>query len=335
MTKKLFGAGVFLLTIVTGITYVFGWGVWGHNKINRGAVLALPHEMGMFFYNHADYITEESTVPDIRKHVMNDKAESPRHYIDLERYNYKSAASMPHSTAEAIEKYGKDTLDKYGILPWHIQDMMQKLTKAFREKNKQEILFLAADLGHYVADAHMPLHTTINHNGQLTGQEGIHSMWESQLPEVFGKNYSLHTPDAQYMDNIEQATWTIIDSSYRLSKRMLDIEYHLRKGKLESMLYTFGMDGQPARNKYGQLVFSYEYVHIYHELLTGMVEKQMRAAIAATSSYWYTAWVNAGRPDLSSLDPKYLTDRNQVFYKEDIKYWKTGKVTGFKPASDY
>ena len=186
--KKIFVA-VIICIVLGSVCRVSGWGVWGHDHINKGAVLALPREMGMFFYNHTDFITEESTVPDIRKHTLADKAEGCRHYIDLERYHFTSAANMPHTMKEATERYGKDTLDKYGILPWYIQDMMAKLTDAFKNKRKTEILLLAADLGHYIGDANMPLHTTINHDGLQTGQSGIHAFWEAQLPELFGKNY--------------------------------------------------------------------------------------------------------------------------------------------------
>ena len=315
--------------------YVSAWGVWGHNHINKGAILALPREMGMFFYNHTDFITEESTVPDLRKYTMNDKAEGPRHYIDLERFNYKSPANMPRTMNDAIAKYRKDTLDKYGILPWYIQDMMVKLTKAFKNKSKTEILLLAADLGHYIGDANMPLHTSVNHNGQLTGQEGIHAFWEAQLPEMFGKNYSLHTGEASYIANIEKATWDMIDSSHNLVYPLLYAESKMRKDNPEEKQYAMGPDGQPLKNKYGQPVHSYEYAHVYHELLNGMVEKQLRLAIKHTADFWYTAWVNAGKPDLSGLDPDYITDRNKAFYKEDIKAWQKGKVRGCRSDNEF
>lgn len=335
MRKLLFIACVVVLIVTCSISIGYGWGVWAHNKINRGAILALPRDMGMFFYNHADFITEESVVPDIRKHTLNDNAEVPRHFVDLEKYHYTSPANMPHTMADAIDRYSKDSLSKYGILPWYIQEMMQKLTKAFREKNKAEILFLAADLGHYIGDAHMPLHTTLNHDGEYTGQRGIHALWEGQLPEQFGKDYSLHTPEAHYIANIDDATWKIIDSSYKLSKKLLTIDQRMRENKDEKMMFAKGRDAQIALTRYGSPIFSYEYAHIFHELLNGMVEQQMRAAIKATADFWYTAWVNAGRPDLSNLDAKYVTDRNEVFYKEDMKYWNLGKVSGFKPATEY
>jgi hypothetical protein len=108
MKKKILISLAIIITLFGSASLVFGWGVWGHNHINKGAVLSLPAEMGMFFYNHTDFLVEESTVPDIRKHVLEDKAEGCRHYIDLENYNYLSRADMPKTLTAAIAIYGKD-----------------------------------------------------------------------------------------------------------------------------------------------------------------------------------------------------------------------------------
>jgi S1/P1 Nuclease len=335
MNKKILAALAVIVTLLSGSSDLLAWGIWGHNHINRGAVLALPKEMGLFFYNHIDFITEESTVPDLRKYTMNDKAEFPRHYINLENYHYESRAGMPKNVSEAISKFGKDSTDKWGTLPWHIQEMMTKLTKAFRNKNKTEILFLAADLGHYVGDAHMPLHTTENHDGQLTGQKGIHAFWETQLPELFGKNYNLFTGEAHYIKNVEKSTWDAIDSSYELSFTMLSIEKKLKNDNPEDKQYAMGEDGKPMKNEWGSLVHSYYYAHVYHELLNGMVERQMKKAITMTADLWYTAWVNAGRPDLSDLDPERTTERNKPSYAEDMNAWKKGKVRGCSSTKEF
>jgi hypothetical protein len=312
----------------------YAWGAWGHNHINKGAVLALPKEMGMFFYNHADFIVQESTVPDIRKYVMNDKAEGPRHYIRLEYYNYTTPASMPRTLADAQARFSKDSLDANGILPWHILDMMEKLTAAFKNKRKAEILLIAADLGHYIGDAHMPLHTTVNYDGQATNQRGIHYFWEGQLPELFGKGYNLCT-SASYIDNIETAAWGIIDSSHNLVGRLLQTEYNMRKDNPEGKQYAMGPDGKPLKNKYNHPTHAYAYAHVYHELLGNMVETQMRSAIRYTASFWYTAWVNAGKPDLTSLDPEAATESNTAAYKQDAKAWKNGKVRGCGSDKEY
>lgn len=327
MKKKVFFS-LIIISFVCSASLVFGWGVWGHNHINKGAVLALPGEMGMFFYNHCDFITEESTIPDLRKYTLNDKAEGCRHFINLESYHYRSRADMPDTLTIAVAKYGKDTLDKNGILPWYIQDMMAKLTNAFKNKRKTEILFLAADLGHYIADANMPLHTTVNHNGQLTAQEGIHALWETQLPELFGRNYNLYTGEAHYIKNIEATTWDMIDSSRNLVNTLLGVEKKMKNDIPKDKQYVMGADGKPTKNKFGQFVHTYEYAYEYHELLNGMVEHQMRQALMHTADFWYTAWVNAGKPDLSDLDPDYVTERNKTFYKQDMKAWKNGKVRG-------
>ena len=335
MQKKFATALLITLLLSTNCIPAFGWGVWGHNHINKGAVMALPAEMGMFFYNHVDFMVEESVIPDIRKHTLSDRAENPRHYIDLEKYNYTTPANMPRTMADAITKFSKDSLDRHGILPWYIQDMMTKLTAAFKNKRKTEILFLAADLGHYIADGHMPLHTSVNHNGQLTGQEGIHAFWEAQLPEIFGKKYNLCTGEAKYEKDIEKTTWNFLDSSHNLTDKLLSLEYKMKKDNPLEKQYILGNDGLPQKNKYGQPVHTYEYAHVYHELLGGMVESQMRAALKITADFWYTAWVNAGKPDLSDLDPEYVTSRNKQFYKEDMKYWKAGKIHGCKSDKEF
>jgi len=335
MRKRIFAVVFAAGLLCCSIFIVLGWGVWGHEHINKAAVLALPREMGLFFYDHSDFITTESTVPDVRKHTLNDRTEGSRHYIDLEWYNYKGRADMPKTMSEAIAKYGKDSLLKYGILPWYIQDMMVKLTDAFRNKRKTEILFLAADLGHYIADANMPLHTSLNHDGELTGQVGIHAFWEAQLPELFGKNYNLYTGEAHYIKNIEKAAWDIVDSSHNLVNSLLLIEGKMRKDNPQDKQYMTGAEGKPLKNKYGQPIHAYEYAHVYHELLNGMVEEQMKAAIIFTADFWYTAWVNAGKPDLSGLDPERIAERNKALYEEDVRAWEKGKVIGIRSDKEY
>ena len=86
----------------------------------------------------------------------------------------------------------------------------------------------------------MPLHTSINHNGQLTGQVGIHSFWESQLPENFGTKYSLYTGQAHYINDIEKATWDMIDSSHKLVYKLLRVESKMRKDNPEEKTICYG-----------------------------------------------------------------------------------------------
>ena len=356
---------LFLALMGAGISLVFAWGVWGHQHINRSAVFALPADIRSFFYNHIDFITEEAVVPDLRKYTINDKAEFPRHYIDLESYfgypdsgkitgsrntsndgpsaktpvafsdSASNIGNLPVTMQEARARYPDSFLNKNGILPWYIPEITEKLTKAMKEKRKTEILFLAADLGHYIGDAHMPLHTAVNHNGQLTGQKGIHALWEGQLPEFFGAGYNLCTGPAKYIDNIARETWQMIDSTHRLAESVLAIDRELAASLPKENIYLLDAGGNPLKNKFGDPVHTREYAARYHELLKGMIERQLRGAIAETASFWYTAWVNAGKPDLSGLDPAELTERNKPFLKRDLQRWQRGKVDMFEPGGEF
>jgi len=325
-----------IVFIVTGISLALAWGAWGHQHINRAAVLALPEEIRPFFYNHIDFMTEEAVVPDLRKYAIGDKAEFPRHYIDLESFDKQSiVASLPQTMAEAKKQYPDSFLNKNGILPWYIQEVMEKLTKAFKAKRKTDILFLAADLGHYIGDAHMPLHTALNHDGQLTGQKGIHAFWEGQLPEMFGEKYNLYIGEARYIADIRKETWQMIDSTHGLVEQLLAADRELAAALPKDKVYQLDSAGNIAVNMFGDKIHSREYAIKYHEKLQGMVEHQLRAAIAETASYWYTAWVNAGKPDLSGLDPEELTKRNRPAMERDLHHWKEGKVDMFNPSREF
>jgi len=323
------------LLIITGSVFLLSWGSWGHQHINRAAVFALPEEMRPFFYNHLDYITEEAPVPDVRRGTINDKAEPNRHFIDLENYLTHPGDSMPQTLKEVTDKYDAKFIDANGILPWYMEDMMDKLTRAFRNKSKTEILFLSADLAHYIGDAHMPLHTAVNYDGQLTNQKGIHAFWESQLPELFGDNYNVNTGEAVFIPDVHNEIRRIIAHSHSLIEPMLAADKTARTGLTEDKLFLKDAAGSLAKNKYNQTIRSKEYATAFHQALNGMVEQQFRLSIAAVANFWYTAWVNGGKPDLSTLDPQELTQRNKKFYKKDYKRWQNGKLFGFKTDKEF
>jgi hypothetical protein len=335
MKKKIFSLG-FITCLVSGSVFLLSWGTWGHQHINHAAVFALPDSMRRFYYNHIDFITEESVIPDVRKYTINDKAEFPRHYINMETYQPGGGTdSIPLTMKEATAKYDAKLLDKGGILPWYMIDVMQKLTKAFQDKKKAEILFLSADLGHYLGDANMPLHTALNHDGQLTNQNGIHAFFESQLPEQFGNNYNFYTGNAVYVKDVQSEVWRIVMASHTLADTLLLTEKKLKAGYAADKIYMKDSMGTIVKNKYNSPVHSYEYAKAFHDALNGMVEKQLRAAVTATANFWYTAWINAGSPNLDQLDEPALTERNSKNYKKDYKTWKKGQLFGFKIDKEF
>ncbi len=324
---------IYLFLCVAFSPFLISWGIFGHEHINRAAVFSLPEPVQSFFFNHIDFITQESTVPDLRKYTMKDKAEAPRHFIDLE--NFGAIDSLPKTMEELKKKYDEKFLSSNGILPWYLEDMMDKLTKAFKEKRKTEILFIAADLGHYIGDAHMPLHTTNNYDGQLTNQKGIHALWESQLPEIFGKSYNYKCPEAHYIDNIRSEIWKIIFDSHQLVDTMLIADKKLKESFPAKDIYKTDSTGKIIKNKFDQQTFSKAYASQYHKVLKGMVENQARKAIVELSSFWYTAWANSGKPNLSELDPAELTQRNAKLLKKEKKLLEKGELFGLGKEKEF
>lgn len=312
---------------------VQAWGVWGHQHINKAVVFALPSEMLPFFYNHVDFFTETGTVPDILKYTIGDKEEYPRHFCDIEEFQ-KPDDSIPQKFRDAYQHYDTQFLVKNGILPWYIQEMEEKLTLAFKQKKKTEIIFVAAELGHYLGDAHMPLHTCVNHDGQLTNQRGIHSCWEAQLPELFGSGYNFNCGKAKYIDDIPKETWRIINDSHYLSNALLATEKEIR-AQFGDSIFAKDSTNKVLRNKYNQPVYAYKAAKAWHDRLNGMVEKQLRASILATASFCYTAWVNAGKPDLNDLDDTGLTKRNKKNLNKELNEWKKGKLIWMKTFNEY
>src|SRR5690606_27554363 len=183
-------AAAALLTWPDAVPPADAWGFVAHKRINRMACFTLPPEMFPFFKRHIDFVSDEAGGPDRRRYAVEGEAE--RHYIDIDHYGHGGQdpfAVMPRKWEDAVRKYSEDTLLAYGIVPWHIQVMFDRLVRAFQRGNVDHILRTATDLGHYVADAHVPLHTTENYNGQLTDQYGIHAFWESRIPELSADGY--------------------------------------------------------------------------------------------------------------------------------------------------
>lgn len=273
------------------IPIICGWGFFAHQRINRLAVFTLPPEMIGFYKKNINYLTEKAVNPDMRRYII--KEEAPRHYIDLDEYGDSAVHKLPRYWSDAVAKYTEDTLNAYGLVPWHVNLVKYQLTKAFLNKDMDRVLRFSADLGHYIADANVPLHTTSNYNGQQTGQVGIHGFWESRLPELFYQEYDLLTGQAEYIDNTQLAAWKAVELANLALDSVLRMEKELSQKFPESKKYSFEERGNSTLR-----VYSYEFSDQFHKNMDGMVERQMRRAVKMLGDFWYTAWVDGGQPDL-------------------------------------
>jgi hypothetical protein len=306
---------------------LFGWGFFAHSRINKMAVFSLPPSMIGFYKKHIDYLSDHATDPDRRRYA--DKDEAPRHYIDLDHYGDHPFDSIPQRWDEAVVKFSEDSLKTYGIVPWHIDRTLFRLTEAFRHENMDMILHYSADLGHYIGDAHVPLHTTENYNGQLTNQRGIHGFWESRIPELKADEYDYFVGGARYIEKPLKVAWDAVKESYSYKDSVLIIEARLNKRFPSDRKYAF-------ENRAGKTVKTYseEYTIEYDKMLNGMVENRMRKSIKTVADFWYTAWVNAGHPDLSRFDNKEISDSLRLANKKEAELWKKDEGKKVKGHDD-
>lgn len=314
----------FLVTVLLLSTTMqsHAWGFYGHRQINYYAVFLLPPEMMVLYKPNIDFLTEHAVDPDKRRYAV--KGEAPKHYIDIDQYGVYPWDSLPRGWNDAVKKYSEDSLNAYGIVPWWVQVMERRLTDAFKAKDQVRILKLSAEIGHYIADAHVPLHASQNHNGQFSNQTGIHGFWESRLPELFAENsYDFLVGRAAYIEKPGEFIWARVMESGAAADTVLRTEAALNAVFPTDQKYAY-------EERMGKVVrqYSASYSKAYQDKLNGMVERRMRQSIFAVASFWFTAWVNAGQPDLKNLTNKTFSAEDQKEFEEMNMKWQSGKVLG-------
>jgi len=210
---------------------------------------------------------------------------------------------LPAGSLDCSKVYAIDHFSEYGIVPYFLPVIQNQLTEAFIQKNVARILRLSAEIGHYIGDAHVPLHTTENYNGQLTNQIGIHAFWESRIPELFAdKQYDFFVGKAVYLDAPSDFFWETVLESHLLVDSVLLIEKRLSEQFPEDKQYCY-------EERLGRTIRTQcrDYAEAYQQAMSGMVEDRMQKTILAVGSCWYTAWVDAGQPNLSDFNEYELS----------------------------
>jgi hypothetical protein len=286
------------LIVISSVVILAGiicssWGFLGHRTIHQLAIYELPPSMRYFFHRNMTEIVKKSVRPDQRR--SEDREEAPKHFIDLELYGDSAAWKMPLRWKDALKKYGKDSLAKCGYVPYYVVTMKERLTAAFRSGNKDSILFYATDLGHYISDAHVPLHVTENYDGQLTKQKGLHSLWESMIPEIEIQQYDLRgRHKAKYLKHPERAIWKAVRQSYKLLHDVFEEEKAVTRSFSEAEKYRVQM-----RNGKEYKSYTSAFAKAYSAKLGATINKQLISSANLVADFWYTSWVDAGCPNLN------------------------------------
>ena len=263
----------------------FAWGIEVHKYIMSRAIPLLPKDIRPYFEKYEASIVEHAGDPDLWR-TVGWMEEPPRHFVDLDAYGPPPFPELPHEYDEAVKRYGLEFVQKNGTLPWRVDEMYRKLVEAFTQKapySRENIRLFASVLSHYTADGHQPFHAVLNYDGQLTGQWGVHSRFESELFERFGSKLQLSPAPPGAISNPREFTFSALAASFTLVQPILDADKSAVAGR------EFYDDA---------------YFDRFFATTRPLLEKRLSDAISAVAGMITSAWVEAGRPAVAVDAPK-------------------------------
>jgi hypothetical protein len=264
-----------LAVLFLGLTSSFGWGENAERLITNKAVDTLPYEMQPFFEANRQFLVQH--VSDPSEAEARNAVDLRNGFIRLDHYGQFPFAALPRSYNAAVTKYSRHTVETYGLLPWQVGTYSKKLTDAFRAHNWDEAKLSAAVLAHYVAAAHDPFNTTTNNDGKLSGQPGINERFSSALVDRYQLFFFLRPNEATF---IHDPT----DHAFEMSLSA--------NSWLEIVLLA------DRRSHEGLSGYTDEYYDRFYAQAGAVLIRQLSDAATDLGSYWMTAWINAGRPQL-------------------------------------
>ena len=267
-----------LLLWITTVSGTYAWGPAAHRLVNGSAIGCLPAEIRGFFEANRQFLLDHANDPE--EWTKKDRYERMRHYIYLDKYGYFPYLNLPHGYKAAVTRYGSGRIGRDGNLPWQIGEYSLKLTEALKSQNWDEVKEDAAALGFYVADAHDPLHTTQNRDGQLTRQTGLAERFGIRLIDRYSSFFMLHPSEAAKIDDQTEYAFSIVLEASTWVDRVLLADLRAREELPD---------------------YSEDYLNRFYNQIGPTAMQEINAAAHDAGSYWYTAWLNAERP---ALPPK-------------------------------
>ncbi len=265
----------------------FAWGFDVHRFITDRAIDLLPETIRPFYQKHRAFIVERSVDPDLWRNA-GWAEEPPRHFVDLDAYGRPPFGELPREYDRAVEKYGREFVERNGTLPWRAGEIYGQLRRNFELQKKgvpgyslENIKFYSALLAHYVEDGHVPFHAVLNYDGQLTGQHGIHSRFETELVLRNLKDLRLAPPAVVPVADARTYLFDVLQTSFPHVETILAADKAAVAGREEYDDAYFGLLYRDTRS---------------------IVEQRLSAAISGVASAISGAWEAGGRPVLP-LDP--------------------------------
>jgi hypothetical protein len=253
------------------------WGIEVHKFIMARAIALLPPEIRPYFEKYQSSIAEHAGDPDLWR-TVGWLEEPPRHFVDMDAYGPYPFKELPHDYNEAVKRYGADFVLKNGTLPWRSEEIYTKLVDAFTLKGpyaRENIRLFSSVLAHYTADAHQPFHAALNYDGQLTGQWGVHSRFESELFDRYASKLQLSPRLPSPITNPREFIFAELTASFALVQTVLD---------------------EDKKAASGRDFYDDEYFARFFEAVRPVLEKRLSDSIGGVAAMITAAWVEAGRP---------------------------------------
>ena len=277
-------AAFLLIATVALPTSALAWGFEAHKFIADRMVELLPPELKPLFEKRRAFIIERSIDPDLWRNVGWD-AEPPNHFLDMdyEGFGPYPFDGLPRDYAAAVQKFGKGVIHTQGLLPWRTAEFYGNLQREFASLKRQpapgyavdNIVLHAAILAHYVSDGHVPLHAVVNYNGQVTGQDGLHARWESELFERNRSRLAIAPAAAKPVSNPRDFMFDVLLASNRAAANVLESDLKAAAGR------EFYDDA---------------YFDLFANGTLPTLERRLNDSISAVASMIVGAWEQAGKP---------------------------------------
>jgi hypothetical protein len=240
-----------------------------HRVVVEEAIDVLPKPLKEFYKDHRAEIPSQALEP-----VFPERGPDRRFQVDLLLpFPFKG---LPRSEAALQAKFGEKA-GKIGRLPWLIHESYDRLVEAFKAGDKEAILVGSDEIAGYMVDLNGPLNLTKNRDGQETGQHGLWLRLTESLPQAMGKKLKLKSDAANYLDDPDEYVFSVMLESYVWVDNILYLDALARRGKQGYSEYYFDDFARRAGP---------------------ILDDRLSHAAEDASSYWYTAWTNAGRPEL-------------------------------------
>ena len=277
-------AAILLAAFVALPSPARAWGFEAHKFIADRMIALLPAELKPLFEKRRDFIVERAIDPDLWRTVGWDE-EPPNHFLDFdfEAFGPYPFTGLPRDYDAAVQKFGKAVITEQGTLPWRTAEFYGRLQREFASLKRQpapgyavdNIVLYSAILAHYVSDGHVPLHAVVNYDGQLTGQQGLHSRWESELFERNRSKLKVAPASMKPILNPRDFMFETLLVSNRAAANVLESDKKAAEGR------EFYDDA---------------YYEAFSAGTLQVMEQRLNDSIAAVAAMITGAWEQAGRP---------------------------------------